>query len=389
VSVAIGRSVDVTATQPLPASAPLPFVELDNADPALLAELTEVVADVARRAAFTLGDEVEAFEREFAAYCEAPEAVGVSSGTEALVLALRALGVGPGDEVVLPANSFIATAEAVTLAGARPRVIDVDPATGLLTPALVEDALSARTRCVIPVHLYGATADLEGIVAVARRAGVAVVEDACQAHGARIAGRRTGTVGDLGCFSFYPTKNLGGWGDGGAVVTRDAALAERVRLLRSHGEGAGQRHRHRMPGSTARLDGIQAAVLRVKLRRLEAANARRRSLAAELTERLAGLPLELPSVPPAGDHVFHLYVVRAAERDELRARLAADHVPTAIHYPVPIHRTEAYASLALGPGSLPTAERLAGEICSLPFWPAMDEAALERLSSAVAAAVLG
>ena len=268
--------MDVTATQPISTDWPFPFVELDNADPELLAELIAVVADVARRAAFTLGDEVEAFEREFAAYCGAREAVGVSSGTEALVLALRALEIGPGDEVVVPANTFIATAEAVTLVGARPRVVDVDPATGLLTPALVEEALGARTRCVIPVHLYGATADVEGIVAVARRAGVAVVEDACQAHGARIGDRRAGTVGDLGCFSFYPTKNLGGWGDGGAVVTSDPELAGRVRLLRSHGEGAQERHRHRLPGSTARLDGIQAAVLRVKLRRLERANDERR-----------------------------------------------------------------------------------------------------------------
>jgi dTDP-3-amino-3,4,6-trideoxy-alpha-D-glucose transaminase len=381
--------VDVTATQPVAAGSPLPFVELDNADPELLAELIAVVADVARRAAFTLGEEVEAFEREFAAYCGAREAVGVSSGTEALVLALRALGVGFGDEVVVPANSFIATAEAVSLAGARPRLVDVDPATGLLTPALVEEALNARTRCVIPVHLYGATANVEGIVALARRAGVAVVEDACQAHGARMAGRRAGTVGDLGCFSFYPTKNLGGWGDGGAVVTSDPELAERVRLLRSHGEGAAERHRHRVPGSTARLDGLQAAVLRVKLRRLERANEERRALAGELTERLAGTSRELPSMPSAGDHVFHLYVVRARRRDELRARLVAEGVPTAIHYPVPIHRTEAYASLGLGPGSLPAAERLAREICSLPFWPAMGAAGVERVSAAVAAVAEG
>ncbi len=381
--------MDVTATQPISTDWPLPFVELDNADPELLAELIAVVADVARRAAFTLGEEVEAFEREFAAYCGAREAVGVSSGTEALVLALRALEIGPGDEVVVPANTFIATAEAVTLVGARPRVVDVDPATGLLTPALVEEALGARTRCVIPVHLYGATADVEGIVAVARRAGVAVVEDACQAHGAQIGDRRAGTVGDLGCFSFYPTKNLGGWGDGGAVVTSNPELAGRVRLLRSHGEGPHERHRHRLPGSTARLDGIQAAVLRVKLRRLERANDERRALGAEMTERLAGLPLELPSVPPGGDHVFHLYVVRAPGRDELRARLAGEQVPSAIHYPVPIHRTEAYESLGMGRGSLPVAERLAGEICSLPFWPAMGEAGVERVCTAVAAAVEG
>jgi dTDP-3-amino-3,4,6-trideoxy-alpha-D-glucose transaminase len=364
-----------------PALASLPLLRLDNHDP----ELTEAVARVAETGAFTLGAEVEAFEDEFAAYCGTEHAIGVSSGTEAIVLALRALEVGPGDEVVVPANSFIATAEAVSLVGATPRIVDVDLRTGLLTPAILERAIGPRTRCVIPVHLYGVTADMPAISALAADAGVAVVEDACQAHGAWIGAGRVGSFGQFGCFSFYPTKNLGGWGDGGAVVARDAELAERVRLLRSHGEAPGARNRHRIVGTTARLDAIQAAVLRIKLGRLEQSNVTRRTLAAELTERLAGSGLELPIVPLGGDHVFHLYVVRTGDRDALRERLAEQGVASAIHYPTPIHRTEAYAHLGLGRGSLPAAEQRADTICSLPFWPGMDDDDLDRVVEAIAA----
>ena len=374
-------------TSPLPRvgsqRAPVPFVRLDSSDPELFVELMAAVRDVAARSAFTLGEEVEAFERDFAAYCGAEHAIGVSSGTEALALGLRALEIGPGDEVVLPANSFIATAEAVTLVGATPRLVDVDPATGLLTADIAERAINPRVRCIIPVHLYGATVAMDPIVALARERGVAVVEDACQAHGAHIGPRRAGAVGDLGCFSFYPTKNLGGWGDGGAIVTSDPQLAERVRLLHAHGERAGQRHDHQVAGTTARLDTLQAAVLRIKLRRLEDWNDARRSLSARLTGMLSGLPLELPAAPPGGDHVYHLYVVRSDARDALRERLAEAGVASAIHYPIPIHRTTAYAHLGLGSGSLPVAEGLASEICSLPMWPTMTEDELERLAAAV------
>jgi len=365
----------------------VPFVKLDNADPGLLAELTEAVAAVAERAAFTLGAEVEAFEDELADYCGAGHAIGVSSGTEAIVLALRALDIGPGDEVVVPANSFIATAEAVSLVGATPRIVDVDLETGLLTPGVLERSIGPATRCVIPVHLYGATADMPTLTAIADEAGVAVVEDACQAHGALIGSRRVGSFGQFGCFSFYPTKNLGGWGDGGAVVANDPELAERVRLLRSHGEPPRARNRHRVCGTTARLDAIQAAVLRIKLRRLESWNEARRALARELTGRLAGAGLALPAPPAGGDHVFHLYVVRTDARDALRDRLAEQGVASAVHYPVPIHRTEAYAHLGLGPGSLPAAEQRAATICSLPFWPGMGDDDAKRVAEAVLRAV--
>jgi dTDP-3-amino-3,4,6-trideoxy-alpha-D-glucose transaminase len=308
----------------------VPLTRLDNADPYLLEELMLAVERVAYSGAFTLGEEVEAFEREFAGFCGARFAVGVSSGTDALALALQALGLGPDDEVIVPANSFVATAEAVTLAGALLRLVDVDPVTHLLNAEILERNLSRRTRCVIPVHLYGRTVDLAPILELTRDRGVAVLEDACQAHGALYRDRRVGSIGDAGCFSFYPAKNLGAWGDGGAVVTNDARLARRVRLLRSHGENP--RHRHRLPGCTSRLDAIQAAVLRVKLRRLDEWNDRRRRIAAALTAALANAPVLTPAAPAdGGDHVFHLYVVVSEARDRLRAGLARLGIQTGIH----------------------------------------------------------
>jgi dTDP-3-amino-3,4,6-trideoxy-alpha-D-glucose transaminase len=360
----------------------VPLLRLDNSDPELVAELLEVVARVASTGAFTMGDELEAFEQDFAAYCGAPHAIGVSSGTEALVLALRALGIGRGDEVIVPANSFIATAEAVVLAGAEPVLVDVDPETALITADLIAEHISPRTRCIIPVHLCGRTVDLDPIVALARRAGVAVVEDTAQAHGALYRGRRVGTIGDVGCFSFYPTKNLGGWGDGGAVITADAGLADTVKLLRSHGEKP--RYHHRIVGTTARLDALQAAILRVKLGRLEGWNDSRRRLAARLDE---GLHTGVVSPPAAasedGDHVYHLYVVRSDERDALREHLAERGIASAIHYPVPIHRTDAFAHLGLGPGSRPVTEELTRTILTLPLWPTMADEEVDAVIEAV------
>jgi len=372
---------------PAESSTSVPLTRLDFADAELLEELMSAVREVSERGAFTLGDAVERFEREFAAYCETDFAVGVSSGTDALVLALRALEVGPGDTVIVPANSFIATAEAVTAVGATPRLVDVDPDSHLLTAEIVARALDPSVRCVIPVHLFGATVDLDPILALTDSAGVPVIEDACQAHGARYRGRRVGTLGALGCFSFYPTKNLGGWGDGGAVVSCDAQLAERVRLLRSHGERP--RHRHRIAGTTARLDALQAAVLRRKLRRLDQWNDERRGLGAALLRRLAtpaaAAVLDPVRPPfPDGDHVYHVFVVRCLRRDALREHLARAGVASAVHYPVPIHLTEAYAHLGLGPGSLPVSETLAERICSLPLFPGMSSGELERVADATA-----
>jgi dTDP-4-amino-4,6-dideoxygalactose transaminase len=368
------------------ATGAVPFARLDFSDPALLEELLATVREVAERGAFTLGDHVEGFEREFAAYCETGFAIGVSSGTEALALALRALEIGPGDVVIVPTNSFIATAEAVSAVGATPRLVDVDPVSHLITADIVERNLDSSVRCVIPVHLFGATVDLDPILAVAHEAGIHVVEDACQAHGALYRGRPVGSLGVIGCFSFYPTKNLGAWGDGGAVVTSVPELAERVRLLRAHGEQP--RYHHRIVGTTARLDALQAAVLRRKLARLNGWNEDRRRLGSRLRELLedaeASGNVELTGLPfPGADHVYHLFVIRTDDRDALREHLALHGVASAIHYPEPIHLTEAYAHLGLGRGSLPVSEELAGRICSLPLFPSMTDAESERVAQAV------
>jgi dTDP-4-amino-4,6-dideoxygalactose transaminase len=365
-----------------PTGPAIPLTRLDNADPALMEELLAAVERVARSAAFTLGAEVEAFEEEYAAYCGTRHAIGLSSGTEALLLALRALEVGSGDEVIVPANSFIATAEAVSLVGATPRFVDVDARTALITPDAIEAAIGPRTRCVIPVHLYGRMVDLDPILGLARVHGVAVVEDACQAHGALLAGRRAGSIADAGCFSFYPAKNLGAWGDGGALVTSDDAIADRVRLLRSHGERP--RYHHQVIGTTARLDALQAALLRVKLRRLDGWNAGRRRAAVGLADALEGGPV----VPPApvldgGDHVFHQFVVTTEARDALRDHLALHGVASAIHYPIPLHRAPAYRSTAANRCSLAVAEHLAGRICSLPMHPAMSGGEIARIAAGV------
>jgi dTDP-3-amino-3,4,6-trideoxy-alpha-D-glucose transaminase len=368
----------------------VPFTRLDFSDPELLEELLGNVRAIAERGAFTLGEPVEAFEREFAAYCETDFAIGVSSGTEALVLALRALEIGPGDEVIVPTNSFIATAEAVSAVGATPRLVDVDPDSHLITAEIVAANLTPAVRCVIPVHLFGATVDLDPILALTHEAGVHVIEDACQAHGARYRGRRTGSLGVIGCFSFYPTKNLGAWGDGGAVTTNVPELAERIQLLRAHGERP--RYQHRIVGTTARLDALQAAVLRGKLARLDTWNEARRRLGSQLRERLGATPgemagtgaIEVTSLPFAeADHVYHLFVVRTKERDALREHLSQRGVASAIHYPEPIHLTEAYADLGLGAGSLPVSERLSKEICSLPLFPSMTDAELDQVATAV------
>jgi dTDP-3-amino-3,4,6-trideoxy-alpha-D-glucose transaminase len=362
----------------------VPLTRLDNADPALLGELMASVERVASRAAFTLGSEVEAFEAEFAAYCGSSEAAGVASGTDALALCLRAMEIGPGDEVIVPANTFIGTAEAVSMVGATPVLVDVDPDTHLLTWETAASAIGPRTSCVIPVHLYGRTVDMDPLLALARDAGLAVIEDACQAHGAWYRGRRVGSLGHCGCFSFYPAKNLGAWGDAGAIVTNDAQIAERVRLLRSHGERP--RYHHQTVGFTARLDALQAAILREKLRRLDEWNERRRQVGAALSAALTNGPVCTPIEPGEGtDHVFHQYVVVTEERDELCHHLEASGIATAIHYPVPVHRSVAYAELGLEAGSLPIVEGLAERICSLPMFPGMTEAEIAAVVAAVQA----
>jgi dTDP-3-amino-3,4,6-trideoxy-alpha-D-glucose transaminase len=343
----------------------------------------EAVLAVLRSGMLAMGRRTAEFEEAWAAYCGVRHAVLMTNGTVALEALLRGLGIGPGDEVILPTNSFIATAEAVSATGARPCLVDVEESTALMTAETVEPALTPYTRCLIPVHLYGRSVDMEPLLALARKRGIFVVEDACQAHGARYRGRPVGSLGDAGCFSFYPTKNLGAWGDGGAVVTHSSRLAERIRILRSHGEA--ERHRHEVPARTDRLDGLQAAILRCKLERLGATNRRRRLAGIVLRQALADGEVTAP--PPAatdGDHVFHLFVVRSPERDQLRDHLGASGIASAIHYPQPIHLQPAYASLGMEPGSLPVAERLALESCSLPIFPSIEAREIELITAAVA-----
>jgi dTDP-3-amino-3,4,6-trideoxy-alpha-D-glucose transaminase len=365
------------------AVADIPLTLMDHHDPELFGELIVAVESLARTGAFIGGAAVDEFEADYAAWCEVPHAVGVSSGTEALVLALRALGVGSGQEVLVPANSFIATAEAVSLVGARPRFVDVDPHTQLVTAATVQQALTSAVTCVIPVHLFGRTVEMTPIMELARARNLFVIEDAAQAHGARYRGRRVGTIGDAGTFSFYPAKNLGAWGDAGMFVTSHEELADRVRLLRSHGESP--RYHHRVVGTTARLDAIQATVLRVKLTRLDECNQARRLVAAGLRGALAGLEgLVLPApVGPGYDHVYHQFVVRAPRRDELRRQLAQRGIASAIHYPVPIHRSGTYDGLSAGFDPAPCASRLAQEILSLPMYPSLSGEQIDRIADAV------
>ena len=378
----MSATLSQAAPPPQQAGTGVPFIRLDSADPVLSGDIFAAVERVAAGAAFTLGEELEVFEREFADWCEAAHAIGVSSGTSALELTLRALGIGPGDEVVVPTNSFIATAEAVTATGATPRLVDVDEDTALITAEIVEAALTERTRCVIPVHLYGRSVEMEPLLALCRRHDLRVIEDACQAHGARYRGRPAGTHGDAGCFSFYPTKNLGGWGDGGAVVTADAELAERIGLMRSHGEGT--RHHHEVAAGTHRLHSLQAAILSVKLKRLSEWNEQRRQAGSTLREALSECDLTLPAPAAAnGDHVYHLFVVRTPDRDALRNHLGNAGVASAIHYPTPIHLQPCYAGTASSPGELPVSERLAAESCSLPIFPSITEEELDRIGSAV------
>jgi dTDP-3-amino-3,4,6-trideoxy-alpha-D-glucose transaminase len=361
----------------------VPFIRLDSAFPELFAELMETVERIASKSAFTLGPELERFEGAFASFCGTTYAAGVSSGTAALEIALRALDIGPGDEVIVPTYSFIATAEAVSTVGATPVIVDVDPETALITAEIVERALTPKTRCVIPVHLFGRPVDMDPLLTLCRERGIVVIEDACQAHGALYHGRPVGSLGDAGCFSFYPTKNLGGWGDGGALVTSDPDLDHKVRLLRSHGEGT--RHHHELATGTHRLDTLQAAILEVKLRHLPDWNQRRRDAAVALREGLEGSSVIISPAPAAADsdHVYHLFVVRCAERDALRDHLDSRGIASAIHYPTPIHLQPAYADRGLGRGDLPVAERLASENCSLPIFPAIEDSQIAEIVAAV------
>lgn len=344
------------------------------------AAIDDAIARVLDSGWYVLGQEVAAFEREFADYLGCAHAIGVNSGTDALQLALRGLGVGAEDEVVTVAHTAIATVAAVELAGANPVLADIDPDHYTLAPAALEAAITPRTKAVVVVHLYGQPADMDAILAIARRHGLKVVEDCAQATGARYKGRRVGTMGDAGCFSFYPTKNLGAIGDGGAVVTQYDALAGRLRSLREYG-WRGERVSH-VPGLNSRLDEMQAAILRAKLPFLDADNARRRAIADRYD---AGLADMLP--PPARraecEHVFHLYVVRLADRDGLLTRLKPHGIGASVHYPLAAHQQPAYAGRLLGAGNLPETERAVGSILTLPIYPELTNDEVDSVIAAV------
>src|SRR5580765_766746 len=349
-------------------SVQVPFLDLRVQHEPLMGQLLEAFRQVTDTSAFAGGPFVARFETEFAAFCETRHALGVGSGTDALWLSLLALGVGPGDEVITVPNSFMATAEAISLCGARPVFVDIDEKTYTMDPAQVEAATTLRTQAIIPVHIFGQMADMESILAIARRYGTPVVEDACQAHGAEYKGRKAGSMGVAGCFSFYPGKNLGAFGEAGAVTTDDPELRTKIQVLRDHGQAA--KYLHSTIGWNARMDGIQAAVLSVKLRRLAAANAARRANAKLYDEYLADEPRVIrPTVAEHNLHAYHIYAVRVQDRDGVLQRMAARGVNCAIHYPVPIHLQKAYSFLRLGPGSFPVAERCAQEFLSLPMYP--------------------
>lgn len=359
----------------------IPFGDLKRQHDALRPELEAAIGRVLAGGWYILGPEVRAFEERFAAYCGAKHCVGVANGTEAIQLALAALGVGPGDEVITVANASVYETITILALGARPVFVDVDERTHTVDAELIEAAITPRTRAIVPVHLYGRMADMAAIMAVAEHRGVPVVEDCAQAHGARQAGRPAGSIGAAGCFSFYPTKNLGALGDGGAVVTSDDRLAEKLRRLRQYGWER-KYYTADLGGLNSRLDELQAAVLSVKLERLPAWNERRRALAARYDRLLAAADLGLPEAPPDGEHVYHLYVVRSPRRDELQAALRERGVGTDVHYPLPAHRQPVYASLA-PPGGLPVTEQLAGEILSLPMYPELTDAEVEAVAAAV------
>lgn len=362
------------------------FVDLAAQLDAIEAEVSDAMMKLLRHTDFILGVDVTRFEQEFAEYCDTTYAIGVDSGTSALELILRAYGIGPGDEVITAANTFIATALAISYTGALPVLTDIDPRTFALDPNRVADAVTARTKAIIPVHLYGHPAEMDAISTIAERHNLVVIEDACQAHGARYNGKRVGSWGDAAAFSFYPAKNLGAFGDGGMIVTDDATIASTIRMMRNYGQS--EKYHHQLQGYNHRLDTLQAAILRTKLPYLDGWNRARRTHAQQYDQLLAAMPLHLP--PTAGqvgesnvEPVYHLYVVRTNMRDALRTYLQEHGIETGIHYPIPIHLQPAYHALGYQPGTFPITEEYAKEILSLPMYPELDAASITYVADTI------
>lgn len=360
----------------------MPFVDLAAQFASISGELQETTHTVLSSTDYILGREVEAFEDEFAAYCGAQHGIGVDSGTSALELALRACGIGAGDEVITAANTFIATCLAISYTGATPVLVDVDPETFAIDVSRVAQAITPRTAAIIPVHLYGQPADMDPILELARRHGLRVIEDACQAHGARYKGRRVGSLGDAAAFSFYPAKNLGGYGDGGMVVTDDDRVADVVRMLRNYGQRA--KYEHVVAGFNRRLDSLQAGLLRVKLRYLDAWNAARRDHAEMYRRLLADTAVMTPVQAEYAEAVWHLYVVRCGDRARVRTALERAGIATMIHYPIPVHLQRASPEIGCVHGDLPITERLANEILSLPMYAELSPAQVEHVAETLA-----
>ncbi|KKW18872.1 MAG: Glutamine-scyllo-inositol transaminase [Parcubacteria group bacterium GW2011_GWB1_50_9] len=361
----------------------IPLLNLTRIHESMRRELDEAIDRVLRKSSFILGEEVEAFEREFASWVGKKFAVGVGNGTDAITLSLLALGIGAGDEVATTSLSAFPTAEAILRAGARPVYVDIDPATFNIDPEKIERAITPKTKAIVPVHLYGLAADMGRITQIARSRNIPILEDCAQAHGGTFQGKKVGTFGAASAFSFFPSKNLGAMGDGGAVVTDDEAIAKRVRALRAHGEEGG-RFSHKYVGANSRLDGLQAAILRVKLAHLDEHNRERRAIASFYREHLDGASVILPSPPPGypAEHVYHLYVVRvkdASQREGFRAFLEERGVKTNVHYPIPLHKQPAYPVSA----SLPNVERVVGEIVSIPLFPTMEKKEMEYVRDVI------
>ena len=374
---------------------PIPLLDLQGQYKPLREDLLAAIARVCDSQRFIGGPEVEGFEREAAAYLGVPHAVGLSSGTDAILVALMALGVGPGDEVITPTFSFFATAGCVSRLGATPKLVDIDPLTYNIDPVAAEAAITSRTRAIIPVHLYGQCADMDAVLEISKRCGIAVIEDAAQAVGATYKGRRAGSMGQAGCFSFFPSKNLGAFGDAGLLVTGDETIAHEVRLLRNHGAGqgtgAGGKYYHKRIGGNFRLDALQAAVLRVKLPHLERWSAMRRANADRydrlFAESAAADRITRPARAADRVHIFNQYVIRVPDRDAVRAKLDAAGIGTEIYYPVPFHLQECFAPLGYRRGDFPAAEAAAEETLALPIYGELTEAQQREVVSAVTSAV--
>ncbi len=359
----------------------IPFVDLKAQYQTLKKEMDQAILDLVGSTQFILGEDVTRFEQEFSAYCGVKHTVAVSSGTEALILALRALEIGPGDEVIVPANTFIATALAVSYVGATPVLVDADDQNYNMDPEYVVRAITVKTKAIMPVHLYGQPADMTPLLKIAKEHKLFIVEDACQAHGAAYKGKRVGGIGDIAAFSFYPGKNLGAYGDGGAVTTNNKKLFDRVTLLHNYGQK--KKYHHLVKGTNSRLDTLQASILRVKLPHLDGWNSRRQEIATIYAQGLANLPITLPVTDKNRTHVFHIYAILTPKRDKLQQHLSEKGISAQIHYPVPIHLQKAYAELLHGKGDFPVSEYLATHELSLPMYAEMTDRQVQTVIKSV------